>query len=117
MIEFVNSLGQATLRAFAALGHAAYFSVDLMRYTPASFRRFGLVIAQIYAIGYRSLTIILASGFAALILKFLMEISPRFDPLATGVTVLLAALIAAASGWAASFRTLGRKPLEILREE
>jgi putative ABC transport system permease protein len=60
---------------------------------------------------------LLASGFAALILKFLMEISPRFDPLATGVTVLLAALIAAASGWAASFRTLGRKPLEILREE
>jgi phospholipid/cholesterol/gamma-HCH transport system permease protein len=64
MIGFVNTLGQATLRAFTALGHAAYFSVDLMRYTPASFRRFGLVIAQIYAIGYRSLTIILASGFA-----------------------------------------------------
>ena len=64
MIGFVNSLGQATLRAFAALGHAAYFTVDLLRYTPGSLRRFGLVVDQIYAIGYRSLTIILASGFA-----------------------------------------------------
>jgi putative ABC transport system permease protein len=60
---------------------------------------------------------LLASGFAALILKFLMEINPRFDPITTGVTMLLAALIAAAAGWAASFRILGRKPLEILREE
>jgi phospholipid/cholesterol/gamma-HCH transport system permease protein len=64
MIALVNSLGQATLRAFAALGHASYFFVDLLRYTPSSLRRFGLVVAQIHAIGYRSLTIILASGFA-----------------------------------------------------
>jgi phospholipid/cholesterol/gamma-HCH transport system permease protein len=64
MIGFVNALGQATLRAFAALGHAAYFSLDLARYTPGALRRFGLVVDQIYAIGYRSLTIILASGFA-----------------------------------------------------
>jgi putative ABC transport system permease protein len=60
---------------------------------------------------------LLASGFAALILKFLMQINPRFDPVTTGVTMLLAALIAAGAGWAASFRILGRKPLEILREE
>ncbi|HEV3330725.1 MAG TPA: FtsX-like permease family protein [Bryobacteraceae bacterium] len=60
---------------------------------------------------------LLASGFAALILKFLMEINPRFDLITTCVTMLLAALIAAAAGWAASFRILGRKPLEILREE
>ena len=64
MMELVNALGQATLRAFAALGHASYFFLDLLRYTPSSLRRFGLVVAQIYAIGYRSLTIILASGFA-----------------------------------------------------
>ena len=60
---------------------------------------------------------LLASGFAALILRFLMEIHPHFDSVATGVTILLTALIATASGWMASFRTLGRKPLEILREE
>ena len=64
MIALVNSLGQATLRMFAALGHAAYFTLDLLRFLPMSLRRFGLVIDQIYAIGYRSLTIILASGFA-----------------------------------------------------
>jgi phospholipid/cholesterol/gamma-HCH transport system permease protein len=49
---------------FAALGHAAYFSVDLLRFLPASLRRFGLVVDQIYAIGYRSLTLIAAAGFA-----------------------------------------------------
>jgi phospholipid/cholesterol/gamma-HCH transport system permease protein len=64
MIGIVNSLGRATFRAFAALGHATYFFIDLIRYTPASLKRFGLVVTQIYAIGYRSLTIILASGFA-----------------------------------------------------
>ncbi len=64
MIALANALGRVTLRAFAALGHAAYFFADLMRYLPASVRRFGLVIGQVYAIGYRSLTIILASGLA-----------------------------------------------------
>jgi phospholipid/cholesterol/gamma-HCH transport system permease protein len=64
MIALVNSLGQATLRAFTSLGHAAYFFIDLVRYTPSALRRFGLVVDQIHAIGYRSLTIILASGFA-----------------------------------------------------
>ncbi len=64
MIALVNSLGRVTLRAFTALGHAAYFFADLVRNSPAALKRFGLVITQIYAIGYRSLTIILASGFA-----------------------------------------------------
>ena len=64
MMGIANSVGRSTLRAFAALGHATYFFIDLLRYAPTSLRRFGLVIAQIYAIGYRSLTIILASGFA-----------------------------------------------------
>jgi phospholipid/cholesterol/gamma-HCH transport system permease protein len=64
MIALVNALGQATLRMFAALGHAAYFSVDLLRFLPSSLRRFGLVVDQIYAIGYRSLTLIAAAGFA-----------------------------------------------------
>lgn len=60
---------------------------------------------------------LLASGFAALVLKFLMEIEFRFDPLANSSAVALAALIAAAAGWVASFPILGRKPLEILRDE
>jgi ABC-type antimicrobial peptide transport system permease subunit len=31
--------------------------------------------------------------------------------------VLIAAAVATLAGWGASFRILGRKPLEILREE
>jgi phospholipid/cholesterol/gamma-HCH transport system permease protein len=64
MITFVNALGQATLRMLAALGHAAFFFVDLLRSTPSSLRRFSLVVAQVYAVGYLSLLVILASGFA-----------------------------------------------------
>jgi phospholipid/cholesterol/gamma-HCH transport system permease protein len=60
----VTLLGRRTLAAFAALGHAATFVVDLLRHTPLAVRRFGLVVSQIYAIGYRSLTIITASGVA-----------------------------------------------------
>jgi phospholipid/cholesterol/gamma-HCH transport system permease protein len=60
----VNSLGQSTLRMFAALGHAAVFFLDLLRALPSALRRFGLVVDQVYAIGYLSLTVILASGFA-----------------------------------------------------
>jgi len=64
MIGVATSLGRQTIRGFAALGHAAFFFLDLLRHLPASLRRFGLVIVQIHAIGYRSLIIIVASGFA-----------------------------------------------------
>ena len=64
MMELVNALGQATLRAVTSLGHGAFFFVDLLRFLPGSLRRFGLVVAQIYMIGYRSLTLILAAGLA-----------------------------------------------------
>jgi len=60
---------------------------------------------------------LLASGFAAMILKLLMEIEFHFDPVANLTAVALAALIAAGAGWAASFPILGRRPLEILRDE
>jgi putative ABC transport system permease protein len=60
---------------------------------------------------------LLASGFAAVILKHLMGIDFHFDVRSNGVTVLAAALLATAAGWAASFPILGRRPLEILREE
>jgi putative ABC transport system permease protein len=60
---------------------------------------------------------LLASGFAALVLKRLMEIEFQPDPLPELLAVVCAALLAVGAGWAASFRILGRKPLEILREE
>jgi putative ABC transport system permease protein len=60
---------------------------------------------------------ILASAFAALLLKRLLDIDFHVDAVSSVMTVVLAALVAAAAGWAASFRILGRKPLEILRGE
>jgi len=60
---------------------------------------------------------LLASGFAALLLKRLLDIEFHPDAVSSGITVALAAIVAAAAGWAASFRILGRKPLEILRGE
>jgi putative ABC transport system permease protein len=60
---------------------------------------------------------LLASGFAALVLKQLLDIEFHVDAVSGGITIALAALVAAAAGWAASFRILGRKPLEILRGE
>ncbi len=60
---------------------------------------------------------LLGSGFAALVLKRLLEVEFHVEPAVQAATVLIAALVAAGAGWLASFRVLGRKPLEILREE
>ena len=59
----------------------------------------------------------LAAGFTALLLNRTLEIPFRFQPIPIAATVLVTALVAAAAGWAASFRILGQKPLEILRDE
>jgi len=64
MINPVAALGRGSLRWLQSMGHAAYFFAALMQHTPAALRRFGLVVAQIHAIGNRSLIIILASGLA-----------------------------------------------------
>ena len=63
-MNFVTRLGAGTLEQFRGWGHAAFFFFDLLRAVPAALRRFGLVVAQIHAIGNRSLVIILASGLA-----------------------------------------------------
>ena len=60
----IAALGATALDQFRGWGHAAFFCIDLLRAVPASLRRFGLVVAQIYAIGNRSLIIIMASGLA-----------------------------------------------------
>jgi len=60
----VSALGARTLGVLRAFGHAAFFFVDLLRAIPSSLRRFGLVVAQIHAIGNLSLVIILSSGLA-----------------------------------------------------
>jgi putative ABC transport system permease protein len=59
----------------------------------------------------------LASGFAALVLDKLLDIKFHPNAVTNALAVLVSALTATAAGWLASFRILGRKPLEILREE
>ncbi|UCH18547.1 MAG: lipid asymmetry maintenance ABC transporter permease subunit MlaE [Burkholderiales bacterium] len=63
-MTWITDLGTWVLRWIGSLGHAAFFSIDLVRHIPAALRRFGLVVAQIHAIGNRSLVIIVASGMA-----------------------------------------------------
>jgi phospholipid/cholesterol/gamma-HCH transport system permease protein len=60
----VALLGALTLDVLRSFGHAAFFFVDVIRAVPAAMRRFGLVVAQIHAVGNLSLLIILASGMA-----------------------------------------------------
>jgi len=57
-------LGRRTLDLLGRWGHGALFFWDLLRAVPAALARPGLVVAQIHAIGNRSLVIILASGLA-----------------------------------------------------
>jgi putative ABC transport system permease protein len=60
---------------------------------------------------------ILANGFAAVLLNRLFRVRFHFDAMPVLVAVVATALIANLSGWLASFRILGQKPLEVLREE
>lgn len=61
---------------------------------------------------------LLANAFANLLLKRLMDESGfRFDVWTTLAAMALTAVLANAAGWLASFRILGQKPLEVLRDE
>ena len=63
-LSMVATLGQRALKILRGLGHAAFFTMDILRAIPASLRRFSLVVRQIHAVGNLSLVIILASGTA-----------------------------------------------------
>ena len=60
---------------------------------------------------------ILATVFSNLLLTRLLEAKAHVDWLPVLATVGLTALLANAAGWLASFRILGQKPLEVLRNE
>ncbi len=57
-----------------------------------------------------------ANGLSRLLLH-IAEVPFVSDPRADWTGILLTAALAVATGWAASFRILGQKPLEVLREE
>ena len=63
-MNVLAALGAWMLTRLRGWGRAAMFFADLLAAVPHSLRRFGLVVAQIHAIGNRSLVIILASGMA-----------------------------------------------------
>jgi hypothetical protein len=46
-----------------------------------------------------------------------LDVRFHIERLATVLALLGTAILATATGWAASFRILGQKPLQILREE
>ena len=80
-------------------------------------------IAQVFSIEF--LVLGLLSGavgvlFANLLARILlrrMDIHWHADWFASGFTIVATAILAIATGWIASFRILGQKPLEVLREE
>lgn len=59
----------------------------------------------------------LASLFSAMVLKRFFKADFHFDPWPNLACILLTALVAVTAGWLASFRILGQKPLEVLRNE
>ena len=61
--------------------------------------------------------VLLANAFAGLLLKRLLDAPLTFALVPSLFAVVATALIANIAGWMASFRILGQKPLEILREE
>ncbi len=81
-------------------------------------------IAQIFSIEFLVIGTVaglmgglLAGGFAWAVLNRLLDAKTRPDALPMLVSIAGTAILAIATGWLASFRTLGQKPLEILREE
>ncbi len=60
---------------------------------------------------------ILATVFSGLLLKRLLNAHFDFNWKAAALAVVFTAVLANVSGWLASFRILGQKPLEVLREE
>jgi putative ABC transport system permease protein len=60
---------------------------------------------------------LLASIFAAVVLKRLMQVEFHFDWAPNLIAIAATAIVANAAGWVASWRILGQKPLEVLRDE
>jgi putative ABC transport system permease protein len=81
-------------------------------------------IAQIFSIEFLVIGTVagmmgglLAGGFAWVVLNRLLRADTAPDSLPMLVSIAGTAILAVATGWLASFRTLGQKPLEILRDE
>ena len=81
-------------------------------------------VAQIFSVEFLLLGLIaggvgalLAAGFSALLLQQAFDARYQLQPWPLVAATLGTALLANGAGWLASFRILGRKPLEVLRGE
>jgi putative ABC transport system permease protein len=81
-------------------------------------------VAQIFSVEFLLLGLaagtigaLLASGFSALLLEQVLDAQFEFQPWPNLAAAVGTALLANVAGWLASFRILGRKPLEVLRGE
>jgi phospholipid/cholesterol/gamma-HCH transport system permease protein len=64
VLNLLAGIGQRIIQLLASLGHAALFFWSLIKAIGPAMRRPFLVVAQIHAVGNRSLLIIVASGLA-----------------------------------------------------
>ena len=121
-ISFFSILAGAVILASSVAGtrFRRIREVVILKTLGASRRR----IAEIFSVEFFVIGTVaglmgglLAVGFAWAVLNRLLRANAPPDWLALGVAVLGTAVLAVATGWAASFRTLGQKPLEILRDE
>jgi phospholipid/cholesterol/gamma-HCH transport system permease protein len=60
----VANLGAWVLGGLRGVGRAFMFMLDVLKHLPSVLTRPRLLMAQLYAVGFRSLTIIMASGLA-----------------------------------------------------
>jgi putative ABC transport system permease protein len=81
-------------------------------------------VVRIFSVEFMTLGVVagvmgalLATIFSDLLLKRLLNARFDFNWKIAVLAVILTALLANVSGWLASFRILGQKPLEVLREE
>jgi putative ABC transport system permease protein len=121
-ISFFSILAGAVILASSVAGtrFRRIREVVILKTLGATRRR----IAQIFSIEFLVIGTVaglmggmLAGGFAWLVLNRLLHADARPDALPMMVAVAGTALLAITTGWAASYRTLGQKPLEILRNE
>jgi putative ABC transport system permease protein len=121
-ISFFSILAGAVILASSVAGtrFRRIREVVILKTLGATRRR----IAQIFSIEFLVIGTVaglmggmLAGGFAWLVLNRLLRADARPDPLPMLVAIVGTALLAITTGWAASYRTLGQKPLEILRDE